>query len=624
MTDEMKNIVYSTDKHKVIIARAGCFPSDVEFWNGKRWKKINEYSSDDKVMEYDPLKNIFNIAYPIKYIKQKNSGLWYIFKLENNETIKVSDNHNMLCYRDNNTYYHCRAEEIPKIIKNENIFIKIYNNWKEEYVKIVGYYSIFAHNENEYCFTTNSGNLLVRYNGLIYVVGNCGKTTTLNEYIKQHTNEKILYLVYSASMKKDAERRFGKSPNCDVMTIHSYAYRWFLKNYSKRRLKNISYMDIENIVKLNKSISGNDIYYDISKIYFYYMMYLSSDVRKPTELQVLEKDDNIYLKYVEKVFLYEFNDSETISHGLYLKVFQLSKVNISGYDTILVDEFNDVSKVMLDIVVHNLDKKVIVCGDPHQAIMSFNFCLDGLQILIDKYNFKRYDLTYSFRIGKQLSDLCSKFLSWCYKDNINFTGLNKSVIKKLDIYNSTELITILVRTRVGGLIQALDILEKSPDKKIYFYGGLEKYGVKELENLIKFKNNVYINGVKFHIFTLIQMVKNGLEDPNVKEIIALYGFLNKNENCLEILKSSVVNDIKKANISIITLHSCKGMEFENVKLGNDIKKAFKIGKEYHALTQKTNNEYLLANQKAEINLLYVGCSRATKFLDISNIFKKYS
>lgn len=617
MTQEMINIINGKEQHKVVIARAGCFPSHVEYWNGTRWKKFKDYIEGDKVMEYDPLNNIFNISYPIKYIKQSNSGLWYNFKLENNDTIKVSDNHNMLCYDINGTYYHCRADEIPKIMKNKTIYIKIYDSWVERYIKIVGYSSIFAHNENEYCFTTNYGNLLVRDNNVIYLVGNCGKTTTLMEYIKAHKEKQMLFLVYNKELQMEfsGKLRDLKVYNCKVSTIHSIAYREWLKcGMPKKKLQNISLIEMKNYLKQKLE------YADLSKIKFYFDRFLSSSRKTPFDLDEIEDGDKRYFKYVDKLWKYYVGEADSMAHNVYLKWYQLQDKKFDC-EMLLCDEVNDFNELMSDLVIKNMDKEIICVGDDLQNIASFNHTIDTLNLLIDEYKFERYDLTMSFRVSPDIAGFASKFLSYMYGEDIEFKGCKDTVFGRLDLLKSTREnpVHLLSRNKLGALKEILDVLDKDPDKRIYFVGGLDNFGIKEIERLLAYKGNVYIGGEKFHISELRKMISDGLVDVEISRIVSVYDFANSNDDCIATLRMSETLKKEYADIIVQTAHSSKGGTYGRVKLGSDFQKIEKLRDD---MKTYKDNKFLYSLLKSEVNLMYVAITRATDIVDIGSNFKR--
>lgn len=628
----------------------------------------------------------------------------------------------------------------------------------------------------EYCFRVPSGMLILRRNDNIFITGNCGKSTTIKEYIKQHPYERVLYLVFSAEMKREAEKNYKGLNNCEIRTIHSLAYRWWINsnkytrylgmsnNEIMKQLRDTSQLEIRNI--LNDYDLGFD---ELQKIYFYYNMFLCSDKKDTLELTPLNPEDKIYLLYAKKVYEYHRDNYVPVPHNFYLKQFSLTNPKLNGYDTICLDECLDgnmyvktdkghikiknihkkilkgekikalsfnhrknifemediiaskatlnrdifeiktydfnilkctdnhrvltqfgyvyvkhlvigVHKLVIEknkncyykdikyiqkigvscvydisvnnnhnfitshtieydegIVVHNcqdinnaslnvitasnLDKKIIAVGDTAQSIFNFMHCKNALKILKNKYGFKEYKLTMSFRISEKVASMCSRLLKWFYNEDMTFHGNNKTELVNIDLETIDEQVTILSRTRLGALLEVLCILDIRESAKFYYYGGLEKYDLDKIENMMKYDGFIFIDGQKFHVNTLRQMVKEGLNDPVITGIISRYDFIKKHKNCLYLLKSSETKNIKEADFCLNTLHGSKGSTYEIVKFADDIGGVSDL-KDKYIESIETGIEYNINEIENSLNLLYVGLSRATKYLDIGKAFVK--
>lgn len=456
-----------------------------------------------------------------------------------------------------------------------------------------------------------------------------GKSTTIKEYIKSHPNEKILYLVFSAEMKKEAERNYKGLNNCEIRTIHSLAYRYWitLNKYTRylgmdnltimKNLRDTSQLEIKNI------LNSYDLEYeDLQKIYFYYNMFLCSDKNDVMELEALIEDDSKYLIYAKKLYEYHRDNYVPVPHNFYLKQFSLTNPKLNGYDTICLDECQDINDASLNIITSsNLDKKIIAVGDSAQSIFNFMHCKNAIRILRDRYDFKEYKLTMSFRVSDKVANMCSRLLNWFYDEDMNFRGNNKTELIKIDYSEVDEQVTVLSRTRIGGLLEVLNILDVRPNAKIYYYGGLEKYDLDKVENMMKYDGYIFIDNERFHINTLRKLLKEGLEDPIIKGLIRRYDFVKKHKNCLYLLKTSETKNINEADFCINTLHGCKGSTYEVVKFAEDIGGVSELKNRYKEKIEE-GHYYHIAEVENSLNLLYVGMSRATKYLDIGKSFVK--
>lgn len=442
-----------------------------------------------------------------------------------------------------------------------------------------------------------------------------GKTQTMIEYIKKYPNEKILFLVYNKSMANDFNNRLSFfNNNCVAKTIHSLAYKWFIENYENKKIRNFTVLDIKNFFK-NYYFD----YFDLTKIKYYFNMYLTSNVKNINDLELLIDTDRKYLKFVKDLWKFYTEKSDYLSHNIYLKLFQLSQP-IIDYDTIIVDEFNDVNLCMLDIIANNLDKKIIVVGDSYQMINGFNFNVDGLKIMKEQYKFKEYKLTNSFRINEEIAQLASDYLSKMYNKKILFHGLGKTKI--VSTTNKNLQTYILCRTKIGGLQYIYKYITNNPNSKVYYIGGLDKFNIKEIEKIINSNGMIYLCGKRYHVNELKLMISKGLQDMEIQRIVTTYYLVKENPDILVKIKKSMVDNIEDADIILTTAHASKGLTLSNVVLADDFTSMDLFENEIEEMKSNIiyNNKYCKNMINSEINLRYVALTRPNNTLNM-NVFK---
>lgn len=310
-----------------------------------------------------------------------------------------------------------------------------------------------------------------------------------------------------------------------------------------------------------------------------------------------------------------------MSHNIYLKMYQLAKISLDC-DTIIADELNDSNATMLSLLTNNMDKKIIGLGDSYQSILAFSHAVDGIKILRDAYGFKEYTLTKSFRVSERVAEISSKYLSYMRDEKIKFNGLGNTVVGRVDPLKATKerSLSILCRTKTGGLKEVVDILDKDPSKRIYYVGGLDGFGMQEIERLLAYHGNIYLGGERFHINELRQLLKKGVEDPEISRICSVYSFIEKNRDMLDILKSSEVKKKEHADIILMTSHVSKGLTLGDTLLARDFppiedtRKIIEVSKEGH--------EYVYGLAKSEAHLLYVALTRSTGRLDMNGALRR--
>jgi hypothetical protein len=289
-------------------------------------------------------------------------------------------------------------------------------------------------------------------------------------------------------------------------------------------------------------------------------------------------------------------------HNTYLKLYQLSKPEIRGYDTILFDEGHDANGVILDIVQRQKCRKVWV-GDQHQAIYAFMGAVNTIEELVAS-GMLTLRLTRSFRFGQNIADVANRVLSmkyrffpWKFK-----AGCIAPVVgaggKPME---GSE--AVLCRSNVGVLQEALARINES----IYFADCLKADYLKSMldiyllkveepirnresqyfgyESLSELKHESYLRGDVDTLRAITLLEKMGPET-----------FREAVESLLIIAKESD----SSAQIHIITAHKAKGMEWPKVTLSDDFVSKL-VDKDGH-LRKKV--------QEDEINLLYVAVTRA--------------
>jgi F-box protein 18 (helicase) len=127
------------------------------------------------------------------------------------------------------------------------------------------------------------------------------------------------------------------------------------------------------------------------------------------------------LKLAAKIFLAMKNEDENrigMIHDGYLKLYQLSKPKLN-YDYILLDEAQDTTPAVSDIIINQSCKKIFV-GDPHQQIYTFR----GAENAMDKIESEEtLYLTNSFRFTNEIARIGSKILK-------DFKSEKKSIMEK--------------------------------------------------------------------------------------------------------------------------------------------------------------------------------------------------
>ncbi|NWZ01348.1 FBH1 helicase, partial [Loxia curvirostra] len=254
-----------------------------------------------------------------------------------------------------------------------------------------------------------------------------GKTSTLVKYAEKFSELKFLYLAFNKAVAEKGKKVFPRNVTCK--TFHSLAFGSVGRHYKERGKLNFSKMSVYSISFLLQNREGQSLF-----------------VRGKTVSQTLENffsssDEEICEEHVPLWFKNTHGQMQQVSpqekrinveeakeiwHNMkkldgdtekkykmtcdgYLKLWQLSKPQISGYDAIFVDEAQDCTPAIVDIVQSQNCGKILV-GDPHQQIYTFRGAVNTLYLVPHSHV---YYLTQSFRFGPEIAYVGATILEVC-------------------------------------------------------------------------------------------------------------------------------------------------------------------------------------------------------------------
>ncbi len=466
----------------------------------------------------------------------------------------------------------------------------------------------------------------------INAVAGSGKTTTVIEYARSRSAEsKILYLAFNKSVKLEAAKKFQKAglQNVQVETAHSLAYKYIIYNSNYRiRAQGYKTSEIAELLHLQGNGEKHNEYIIANHINKFITYFCNSDKLKVQDLNYLDTiSDSNAKKFVTTFYQYILSKTRLllskmdkgeieITHDFYLKKFQILNPKLP-FDFILFDEGQDASPAMLDVFLKQNATKVIV-GDTNQQIYGWRFAVNSLE----KANFETHYLSASFRFSQDIADLAKQIFK--YKNYIN--NEEAILITGKGEVGEIKSKAIIARTNLGLLLKAIEyVTENKKVKYIYFEGNINSYTYADegasLYDVLNLQNeNRHLIKDK-----LIKAMKNlkELEDYIGKtedmqlgmmvEIVKEYG--NKIPNIIKTIKNKHVegDEKEKAEMIFSTVHRCKGMEYDSVRLVEDFISEEKLEK---IKKDKKPEEINFTKLNEEINLLYVAVTRAKSKLYI--------
>ena len=453
-----------------------------------------------------------------------------------------------------------------------------------------------------------------------------GKSSTLKMLAEQN-NQPSLYVCYNKTVATEAQNKFPKNVNC--RTTHSLAYSVFgsMLQHKLSRAKGVGYINVaktvSEIVKyyrieditpregvavtartiatlikdtVNRFQNSMDEHITIKNIPH---KQLKEVLDTHPDIDELTLKDKI-VRYANILWCDRINPNSVVmaEHDTYLKLWQLSKPQLP-YDIIYFDEAQDANPVMLDVIMNQKHCKIVYVGDSFQSIYQWRQAVNAMENIEAPTKV----LSQSFRFGNSIAELATYIIDG--QIHIKGTPTIESSVTQVN----TEQYTMIFRTNACLIDNAVRLL--SAGKRVKCEIDTTKF-----ESLLKSVEALFIGDSK-----------------NVKdEDISLYGTWN---DLLEALDEhveykrivnivlgnqtqrylSALNKMKKQSsdfdILLITAHKSKGMEWDNVIVGDD----FPVDTILKLPHEKGYNQQ-------EINLFYVACTRAKLNIQLPTEFEQ--
>ncbi|EMP39437.1 F-box only protein 18, partial [Chelonia mydas] len=399
-----------------------------------------------------------------------------------------------------------------------------------------------------------------------------GKTSTLIKYAEKFPHLSFLYVAFNKAIVENGKSVFP--PNVMCKTFHSLAYASVGKNYKEKGKLNFSnlspYYTISFILKHR---TGQSVFVRAKTVsQTLGSFFASSDEFISVEhtpiwcknthgarVLVCEEEKQIIVEEARRIWdnMKILNGNTELNCKMtsdgYLKLWQLEKPRLYTYDAIFVDEAQDCTPAIMDIVLSQTCG-IIFVGDPHQQIYTFRGAVNALFAVPHTHIFY---LTQSFRFGPEIAYVGSTILDVCKKiRNKMLVGGNQEVKLQIDDH----------------------FIKKWVEKD--GFQGLKNYAAKTEDRELEVK------------ITIVEKY-----NVRIPELVAR-------------IKNSHVSTIAFADYVIGTVHKAKGLEFDTVLVADDFVKVPCARHNLQRLPQFITD----MSSEDEWNLLYVAVTRAKKHL----------
>jgi len=438
---------------------------------------------------------------------------------------------------------------------------------------------------------------------LIDSVAGSGKTTLLNSIATELDTGPGLYLAYNKAIATSSSKKFPK--NIDCRTTHSLAYK-------------------ATVIPLKLNVGFFGAKQVEEKIPFSEKYALAEDIKEFCLSKFLTYDE--YAKEYNRPNASLANKYLTLmstgkidaSHDFYLKLFHImlakGEIQQNQYNLIMLDEAGDLNEVTLEIF-KNLNGRIkVAVGDPHQNIYTFNHTINCFEVLEGQG--KTFKLSKSFRVPNNIAGPVERFCQKYLNPDMEFKGIDP--VEK-------EIVTrgYISRTN-GGLISKLIELNKEKTSYGLVRKAQEIFKVPLMVAGLKYQGQIYdpaykhiqedvdhwfenYNNARLNYNTVFSYLKSKYaEDLSLIQAINLV-IKHGKSGIFEAYAEAKNHENRKQDFMLLTAHSSKGLEFDEVILATDMNTSI----DNLILELKENpKRHLDVYDKESLNLYYVACTRA--------------
>ena len=256
-----------------------------------------------------------------------------------------------------------------------------------------------------------------------------------------------------------------------------------------------------------------------------------------------------------------------ISHDVYVKYWSLSNPLITGYDYLLLDEWQD-SDALMNYVVSNQSVPCYYVGDFYQSIYGWRGATQSLQNL----DLPVARLTQSFRFGQNLANHANLILS-CLGETVPLVGspdVHTEIVYDHD--SSIKADAILCRTNKGAFSELVHQLQNYPERKCAMLADVReiKKWLEAAEQLIKGTKTYHPDLSAFDRWEdVIEYTELNKSDNEFAAMVRLINQFSSSFNTLYPILDKINTKTQDADCVITTIHKSKGLEWDSVYISSD-------------------------------------------------------
>lgn len=441
---------------------------------------------------------------------------------------------------------------------------------------------------------------------LIDSVAGSGKTTLLKA-IANTIEGKGLYMAYNKAIAVESAKKFPSHVDCK--TTHSLAYRGTVVPL-KLSVGFFGPREVTDKIPYNeKYLLCEDIKEFCLSKYTTYDAYAKANGRINASLAN---------KYLTKMSQGDID----CTHDFYLKLFHImlanGEIDQVDYDLIMLDEAGDLNEVTLEIFKLLAGRIKVAVGDPHQNIYTFNHTINCFEKLEGQGT--TFKLSKSFRVPQHIAGPVEEFCQTYLNPEMQFEGIevtdttiktrgyisrtNSGLIGKIIELNEDNVPYGLVRKAQEIFKVPLMVAGLRYQGKIY--DAAYKHIQDDVDEWFENKDNIKVNNP-----TLFGYLRSKYpDDLALKQALSLIAAHGKSA-IFEAYAKAKAHESRKHDFLLLTAHSSKGLEFDEVILAPDMAASVDAALER---IEGMPMDLVPPSEKETFNLYYVACTRALKTL----------
>ena len=450
-----------------------------------------------------------------------------------------------------------------------------------------------------------------------------GKSATAVGMGGRLKGKKTLYLVYNTAARKEAEVKFKDMPWVDVRTTSQIAWREYASTHKDRMSPRAQHVPAKEVAK---TLGLSDVDFGDGLVINGYGQaklatdaierFCNSDREKilytdvPLEVLGVEQGPidaarahiaQLAWRLWNQAIKPESKLRFTMSHAF--KLVADGGINF-GYDVVLTDEAQDSNDCTIRFIKNQVGAQAILIGDPAQALYGWRGASDQIM----RHKGERLFLTQSFRFGDAVAEEAMKHLVHT-ETGVTIKGLS-SIQDKVTEGDMMDPDMVLTRTNAGAMEWAISYL--AIGKRVALLKGTEAilslaYSAAALMKGEKPRD------LELSAFSTWGELVEFTDEPgggHLKPLVRLvqaHGVHKLIEACKKMVEYNP--RYPKHDVALSTCHSIKGLEWENVQLGDDF---FEPRPFENPITQKLEPGVI---DRHEAMLHYVAVTRAQRHLD---------